>query len=67
MLNTCKVLVKVTLGVSLKFLVFANLESVGCEVQYIFQEKKAEKLIIILKQQTLPFFVSSHNLGTKNY
>ena len=30
----CKVSVKVDLGVSLKFLVFANLESVNCEVNF---------------------------------
>ena len=35
-----QVSVKVNFGISLKFHVFANLESVGCEVPYIFPEKK---------------------------
>ena len=39
--NYLKVSVKVKLGVLLKFLVFANLESVGCEVY--FPEKKILK------------------------
>ena len=56
-----KVSIKVTLGVSLKFFVFANLESVGCEVY--FPEKKIEKLI--LKPLKSLFFVSRHNLGRK--
>ena len=39
-----KVSVKVDLGVWLKFLVFANLESVGCEVY--FPEKNSKEIIL---------------------
>ena len=53
----------VNLGVSLKFLVFANLESVGCEV-YFSEKKNSEKLI--LKPLKSLFFISRHSLQAKN-
>ena len=56
-----KVSVEVNMGVSLKFLIFANLESVRCEVY--FPGKKSEKLILN-KLKSL-FFVSRHNLCAK--
>ena len=43
-----KVSVKVNLGVSLKFLVFANLEAVGCEVFFNRKKKfKAAKIAFL--------------------
>ena len=57
-----KVSVKVNLGASFKFFVFANLELVGCEVN--FPEKMFLKLI--LKPLKSLFFVCHHNLHVKN-
>ena len=56
-------MVKVNLSISLKFLVFANLELGGCEVY--FPEKKSENLI--LKQLKLLSFASCHNLLGKMF
>ena len=59
-----KVSVKVNLGVSLKFFVSANLESMSCEVSFPEKKKNSEKLI--LKPLKSLFFVSRHNLRAKN-
>ena len=56
-----KVLAKVNLGVPLKFLVFANIECLGCEVYFPINSEK-----LILKPLKLLFFVSCHNLRMKN-
>ena len=52
--------VKVNLSVSLKFLVFANLELVSCEV-YFPEKKNSEKLI--LNQLKSLFFVFRKNVA----
>ena len=44
--------------------VFANLETVRCEVYFPEKKKKTEKLI--LKALKFLFFVSHHNLHVKN-
>ena len=58
-----KVSVKVNSGISLKFFVSANLESMSCEVSFP-EKKNSEKLI--LKPLKSLFFVSRHNLRAKN-
>ena len=59
--TTFKVSVNVNLGLSLVFLLFANLESVCCKVY--FPKKYSEKLY--LKPLKSLCFVSRHNLRAK--
>ena len=58
-----KVSVKENLGGSLKFVFFANFESVGCDVY--FPEKKNSEILILKLPKSL-YFVSCHNLRAKN-